>query len=1031
MKAVAGQVVSASQPLPSLQRPTRTSGRKRRHSDGSNVSDAPSSSQDVSEATKPIKKRRGRKAAQPEQEVIVEEEEQVMGTGNSAPPACDGPNEAQASQIEETIKVSQSSTTKKVHFGIESGDEYEGDKSTATNITPHPRSKMSIKRRATTSPLESTKRSRTSRTSLPSSLGLDGVADPGTIVQEIQYAPLQTVLQKAMRRMEEAKRQTAEQVDEDAPEEGIKDDEMLDRDMLVLDTQEELEYPQLPTAPETPISSSQTVSKTETDMHERVEPITLGAAQRAQWAGERRDLADAVVALQKQSEEARADLKVLNIELRALGFSGADSQAVLDSIREAFGRVRDNLEAILPSTLPNEANNEDMLEILVANIKEFVNHVRTADKELREKNMVVSDLSRQVHGLVEHLAEKELKNNQLSEQWKELDVENDEKAREIEVLEEDLHAVQVERDEVQTELVDKTTEAEGLQGEKTQVEKSFERLTASLQGYRDEETRLTDLIAKMEDDHRNTVTNMNKEREETVQDLENRLDAETELRAEAEGLASDRQTQIKELETQKEAIESEHDELREELETVKEERDAEMEARETAEADLENKRVEVGDLEGRVDRLEEELEELNGQIETLRQLNDTERQQRQSAEQDLDERNAEIQDLGGKLREQGQQANELRQKLFEVQMNNEQRVQELEAAASERDEQYQNDMTGEVERREDAEDLAAQRAATIQDLKHKLEEVEQRMRELFAEKDERIAELEDDVTHVNNEIKLLREDLRAEQHVLDAELEQNKERNEELEGSILALQETISERETTIRDLQRQAMEAANEHDSQMEDRNATISELNHNVAALEADKADLQAEKNGLERRVEAEAMQMLEVQNEKADEIEALKESIRDKQAKVLNVEDKARHADKVWQETLEARDVEVKTLRASTENQGQTINSLIDQNVEIKCRFRDYHRRSSGYIADLEQALYGAKAVADEKGEALRADGDAELEAIEAMDDFAEMNPGETVHVQRNAVAKKTRGRKKRNVDSGIGLGEGAVDGDSMLA
>lgn len=1026
--ATGSQPVSASQPEP--QKATRVSGRKRSNSDASAISDAPSGSQ--LSAENPAKKRkRGRPAAtHAEPEVIVEEEEDVMVTD---PHTIAVPNRSQdAAEVTDNIQVSQSS--KHVHFN-NGGVEEDIERSTATNITPHPRGKMPVKRR-TMSPGTggNTKRVKTSRTSLPSSLSQaflsqEEFTDPVQTIHEYGFAPLRSVLQERVRRLVELKKKA------NASESELGE---IHETMLVLDSQEETSYPQLSTAPNTPLSS-QRAHKIEST----VEAFTIdgeetaGARLRAEWQAERERYHEAIMALEKESNEAKANLRILTIELESLGFAegGASALIVLQTIRESFAGVREFIELELPGTLPDDVSNQEVAETLIANVKEFANRLRTADEELQGKDTLIIDFRDQVNGLLDHLAEKEIRITTLQEQWRELDESNETKEKEKEELEEELQALLEEKDALEKERDDETERADGLVTEKITFEQSIERLTVSLQNYQKEETRLTALITKMEEDHSATVAAMNRERQETVQDLEDRLDAEMGRRGQIEQGSVERRIKIEELEIRITEILVERDSIREEVEAALAERDQEAEAKETVQADLEKRNVEAEDLEGRVASLEGELDELNSKLEELRQLNDNERQQREAAETDLDDRNQEIEDVNHKLREQGKQANELRQKLFEVQTNHAAQVKELETTMSERDDQFQADMAAEVERREVAEDLAHQRAATILQLETKLEEVEQEMRVLLEEKDERIASLQEDVEVRDADIRELKEEVRT----FETERVEHQEAVDEFEASIAALKETIEEHEASIRDLSQQVVNS--------DESNAA---LNARIEILITEKTTLQTEMAGLERRVEQEAEQMLEMQNERADEAEALKATIREKQDQILVVQEKARAADESWQALLEAREEEIEDFKTSTTTTEETVTGLVEQNESIKLRFREYVRRSGAYIEDLQQQLELAKAAADEEGNALRAEGDGVLEELERMDVVAEglvaaakkttvttttrtssshaASSSQQGAGQHKAI-KKAKGRKKRVVDSGIGIDGGEESSEIM--
>jgi myosin protein heavy chain len=169
------------------------------------------------------------------------------------------------------------------------------------------------------------------------------------------------------------------------------------------------------------------------------------------------------------------------------------------------------------------------------------------------------------------------------------------------------------------------------------------------------------------------------------------------------------------------------------------------------------------------------------------------------------------------------------------------------------------------------------------------------MRKAIAERDGRIEALELAVTQKNAEIEAFNIDLQAAEENYDNLQTQSTREREELEASIANLQMTITGHETKIASLQQDMITMTNSHNSEIDDRNVRIAELNHAVADYEAQQRDLTAEVQSLERRVTAEAEQMLQLQADKEEEIESLKQQIRDKHAKILVVEEKATLADK----------------------------------------------------------------------------------------------------------------------------------------
>lgn len=819
---------------------------------------------------------------------------------------------------------------------------------------------------------------------------------------------------------------------------GLLDDHP-DENMMVIDSQEELSYPRLPREQRLPETPSGTNKRSTLSQQWRVsegEPLHATPGHKL-WEEERRRFQDSILALSKEANEATANLQILGIELRSLGFSDGDDvdgSQVVQSIRDSFETIRERLDLILPGTVPEGASNMEILDLLIANVKEFADQLRVRDRENQEQIALSTDLRIQVDKLIDHLAASEIRIQTLKQRWRELDEGSERKERELEDLEAEIETAEEENKALEADLKERNKHVTTLETEIANLHQSIEKLTISLQGYRDEENRLQNIIVKMEETHAATIISMNTEREATILEIENRLDAEAALRGEAEKEADARQTVIMGLEARILAIETERDTLHVEFQKAQADLTAERLVREEAEAEAAQKDVEVGDLETRVNNLEKELDALTTELEELRTMNEAERRQREAAETDLDDRNAEIEELNQKLHDKGTEANGLRQKLFEVQQQNTATVKALEQAASDRDAQYQEDIAVEVDRREDAEELIRARDATIVELQTTLAETEENMAALLAQRDARILELETEVTEKNNQIVLLQGDLRDLESRFSLQKTEDQQAREELDASIFSLQTTITNYEVTIQNMERQVAQSTDLHNSEMEDRNTAIASLNHNIVVLQGQVADLEKQRNGLEDRVNAEAEAMLELSAQKEDEIDSLKQMIRDKQSKILIVEEKAVEADRRWQEVLDARDEEIKNLQAAAEESTTTYEEVSMQRDSVKQQFQAYIRRSAGVIDSLQAALERARNTVANEGDALKSEGNGLLEELEGLDEVTELvSAKKTVHHSSSSASasKKSasKGRKKRVYDSGFGVASDEADGDNI--
>jgi chromosome segregation ATPase len=814
-------------------------------------------------------------------------------------------------------------------------------------------------------------------------------------------------------------------------------DNQPDQNMMVLDSQEEIAYPRVTREDQIPATPSGATKRStlSTELRTSGGELLLATPGHRHWEDERRRFQDSILALSREANEATANLQILDIELKSLGFSegeDVDGLTIVRSIRESFELVRERLDLILPGTVPEGASNSEILDLLMANVKEFADQLRIRDRENQEQIALNTDLRIQIDKLIDHLAASEIRIKILKTRWRELDEGSERKERELEDLEAEIESAEEENKALEAALKERNLHVNSLEKDIANVHSSVERLTASLQHYRDEETRLQNIITKMEQTHAAIVVKLNTEREAAVLDLENRLDAENALRDEAEKENDARQVIIHGLEARILAVETERDTLHVEFQKAQAELEAERETREQIESDVLEKDTELTALVTRVNNLDDELNTMNAELVELRDLNERERRQREAAETDLDDRNAEIEELNQKLHDRGTEANGLRQKLFEVQQQNTIKIKELETAASDRDAQYQEDIAEEVGRREDAEEVIRVREALIVDLQASLTETEERMAALLALRDARIAELEAELVDKTAEIALLEGDLRDAESRLTLQTTGDQARREELEASILSLQDTITGYEVTIKTMERENNQATDLHNSEIDDRNSAIASLNHNVAVLQGKVADLESDKAGLENRVNAEAEAMLNLANEKQNVIKRLQDQLAEKQAKILDVERKLVITDEEWTKELNGRDAEIEAMRKQADTTTTTFEEVSMQRDSLKQQFEAYIRRSAGVIDHLKDALEKARNTVANEGDALKAEGGDILEQLEGLDVITELVSKKktvTTTTHANSSSQSSAGasrrtpakasRKKRIYDSGFGV------------
>ena len=158
-------------------------------------------------------------------------------------------------------------------------------------------------------------------------------------------------------------------------------------------------------------------------------------------------------------------------------------------------------------------------------------------------------------------------------------------------------------------------------------------------------------------------------------------------------------------------------------------------------------------------------------------------------------------------------------------------------------------------------------------------------------------------------------------------------------------------------------------------------------------------------------EAVHDLQSSIEGEDEVQSLKAAMHNKQAQIRIIEQKAREADRRWEEVLNARDEEVSNLQTSNRQQEREIGLLTAQVEAIKSSFHDYVDRSLGRMSNFQKALADTQAVAEAER------SDAEEDSVRVLEEIE--TPRQSIQFQQMTSEDKSSGRRRRPVDSGIGL------------
>lgn len=818
---------------------------------------------------------------------------------------------------------------------------------------------------------------------------------------------------------------------------GVDDMDIVAEDMMIINSpivrsqDSDIAYPLLPSSQDaaTPLRAARLGSDDKAQLQV--------ALPESNFQAEREAFEEAVKFWTREASDAKAALQILTIELQSLGF-GDSTEVVLTSIRDSFALVRERIESALPGQVPSNLSNQEVIELVAEHLESLADRVATQEAALVDADKLHQELAREVNGLVDRLSEAELRKRELERSYSKLDAQAQEDEVFIIELEEKLKTVEKDHAIVQGMLNAKNDELVTLVQTNEELDSSVDKLGQALDGYRTSEEKLQALIERMETEHRHAIADLEQVHRDTVNNLDLQLEAEHARRDVAEQDALTKQTLIAALELRIVEDESSINSLKLQLASVLEDKMAQEEAREAAEGEVNEKTTFIEELETKIERAEKSLEELRGEIERLRDLHEAEKRQREAAEAELDVRESKIDHLNNNLHEQGIQANQLRQKLFEIQMREKEAIQKLEDTLQEREEKFQEDMAGEIERREQADRLVVMRNDTIAELEESLRRTEAAMAEALQERDDKLAELAELTERLQTELERTTREL--EDTITELETLQNtsQTRISQLVADIAMLQGQVSEQAATIANLESDAATTADIHATAIIERDEAIANLNHEIFQARTRIEGLESEKTSLERRVEAEAESMLELHSSKDEEIAALKHTILVKQAEVDDLKQKALAVDQTWEELVTRRDEEIEELKSTGEESTKVVIRLTKLNASLKEKLRKFVRDSTATAQAMRDDVEDALRASEQKTVDLHDEGMRVLEEVEAMEEASELFETEATSSQAgpstngrapNKLLQKFKraGRGRRQFDSGIGVDEGE---ESML-
>lgn len=724
---------------------------------------------------------------------------------------------------------------------------------------------------------------------------------------------------------------------------------------------------------------------------------------------------EAIAELSKEASEAKAALQILSIELQTLGFTESDANAydVLTSLRSAFQHIRNEVEAICPGESVTDLENGPLVYSLVEKIRDARSEMHEKLEDARKQSDMNNLLNNQNKGLVNKMAEFENRRQTLEGQWHELDVVSEKKTKEIIELEEELEAYKAAVDERDAEIVDQDKKMDEMEVELTGREEANERLQEAINSSREEVASLQELIGRVEEESINALEKLKEEHAAAIAELEQKLATEQLHREQAEQEIDEKTSVITQLEVKIEAAETDLDQLRDDLAELQELKEAEKTQREAAEEELDDRSETITELEQKVESTETELDDLRGELEKLRDLGDAEREQLEAAMAEVEEKDDKIAELETKIHDAGMHANDLRQKLFELQVQKQAVIEELQDTAAKREEQYNQDIAAEIARREDAEQIAADRSAEIADLQTKIDSVEENIEVMTIEKDDLISELEKRVDKLEEDLIQLREEYNslADQKALEIQA---------LHDDIAILNADINQKAEIIEKLQTEAVEKEEAHQREVQEKEARITTLSGELDAARTDIQSLEENRNSLEHRVENEAAQMLDLQNMHANEIDSLRNKIDNHEAEIDRLRRALELREDKYTSDINNKNKQLESLQLVADTRLTSITALENQVDSLKRKFRDHALSSRKTMATLAQSFIHAAEDAQNLTDRHAENAEAAIRDVEDLKaeglDFTFANERVNVLKQGGSVR-----RPRRQFDSGFGVAE----------
>ncbi|PSN70017.1 hypothetical protein BS50DRAFT_571327 [Corynespora cassiicola Philippines] len=744
--------------------------------------------------------------------------------------------------------------------------------------------------------------------------------------------------------------------------------------------------------------------------------------------------------LTMQLAESQGALRVVVIELQNLHVlePGASTDLIMEKLRLGLETLRNEIETLVPGTTEGLTNSELLFKApeLLQGVLLELNETVLASEHHRKNERI---LRTQYEHVIDLLARSEETNDQLHQQIGDLEDDANQKSEVIAELEEHVAGLNNTADQQDNAIQEKDSSIQQLEEDIANKDVAVTRYRDALKAVEDELDAVSKTLTHMEEEHRVTLAQLESDHADTVQKLTAHLNAENEGRLNAEEDAEQKSAYIDELETRINGLDTEVGTIADQLAILRERLEDETAIREKTEDERDEQSNLAYEHANTIENLKENIDSLQGQIEEYRNNLAAEREQRELTETELNAANDEIAELNDRLHDAGIQANELRSKLFAVQQEKEETIAQLREEKEAQEEELEGLLADETEQREQAEQNIAnleQRCTQLfEDLNvadAKVDELTRSLHKVEKARDESVASLKTQLGELHNQYMALENNSRSEITTLSANIA-------DLNNEVMNYKAEV-ERLRQLADDNEQAFE---EEKAAM---SARIEDLESDLSASQQDNEAKAERIKRLERRVEEEATELLNVMGAHTKEIDTLQSIIANQDASIRDLEATAKLRAAEHNQAITAKEAEIEDLRITADLRVEDIVALEAQIEEMKEHFRSQEEDTRATIDTLmesqrrlqEQNEQLAGALKKRNADALKAVQDMKYKGVEIKGNSVDLR--RVVHGKVGKISEKIRiGKKKggskkvskRQWDSGIGVDDNFEAEDDELA